>query len=216
MLQFVREVPFRIVVQGTLSSRRGFLFHVAAGFSKAVDPLSGMSVNLTSVDQWLEDARLQFATNPIDSSSENITEDLVRWVEAIKLFLSQNARTEGATLTSLRFREERGWSLFWSEAQFSGQLILSYSHYIESLPANGAFDLLKIQFSWLRAPHCQADCQHEGFKLLKAVSAFEARQLTEQLKKHAGMTLHSGTVLLAVRLEYLGEKYAVEFVAPQK
>ena len=50
MLQLIRETPIRVVSEGTLSSRRGFLFYIAAGFSKEVDPLSGMSVDLVQVD----------------------------------------------------------------------------------------------------------------------------------------------------------------------
>lgn len=216
MLQFVREVPIRIVLQGTLSSRRGFLFHVAAGFSKAVDPLSGMTVDLTLVDQWLAEARQLFADSALNSESETMNATLVSWVQAIRVFLGQRARTEGARLASLRFCEERGWSISWDESLPEGRMIFSYPHYVESLPDNGDFDLLKIYFSWLREPACQDDYQHEGFKLLKALNASEARSLQGQLSQHVGLSLEAGSTLQAIRLEYLGENYTVEFAVPKK
>lgn len=209
MLQFVREIPIRIVVQGTLSSRRGFLFHMSAGFSKDVEPQSGMSVNLNLVDQWLDEVRSHFSVEPLISQFESPNNSLVSWLQSIQALLRRRAQAQGAVLASLCFREERGWSVSWDHSLPDDKVVFSHSHYVEVVPLASTFELLRVHFCWLRASGCQADYQHEGFKLLKLVSNGEALQLQEQLGAFVGRTLDSGTALRSIQIEYLGEQYTV-------
>lgn len=46
---FFRRIPLQIELEGNFQS-----INFAAGFSKHIDPLSGMTVNLVTVDQWLD------------------------------------------------------------------------------------------------------------------------------------------------------------------
>ena len=210
MLQLIRETPIRVVSEGTLSSRRGFLFYIAAGFSKEVDPLSGMSVDLVQVDNWLAQAVERFGQGNFEIISQDFHGGLTGWAEAIRQFLDRCAQEDGATLTSLCFREERGWSFSWQPELSSGQWIYSYSHFIESIPLTGAFDLLKINFNWLRVEGCSADLQYEGFKLLKPMTEVGAQDIIESLRDLWGKRLASGTVLNSIDVDYLGEKFSVK------
>lgn len=210
MLQLVREIPIQIVIQGTLSSRRGFLFYMAAGFSKSVDPLSGMSVNLTLVDQWLQEARQRFSADLEDVPSESPNSLLVKWATGIRDFLNERAQAEGACLSSVSFREARGWSLSWDTTLAEGMWFFSYSYYVETLPLDGTFDLLKVHFFWLRQPGCMADYQHESFKLLKTLNPFEARQVAKGLSAKIGKVLESGSTLHFLQIESLGKNYKLQ------
>lgn len=210
MLQFVREIPLRVVLQGTLSSRRGFLFHMAAGFSKDIDELSGMSVNLLQVDQWLQAAAQAFTQDEVAYEGENLTSPLGAWASNIRNYLAQQANFAGAVLTSLTFREERGWSFAWNSELNDGQMLFTYAHFIETLPPEGEFDLLKIHFTWLRQVECQEDYQYQGFKLLKSYQVLQAPELPQKLFSLVGHTLHSGTKLQAVQIIHVGQQFALQ------
>lgn len=201
MLQFVREVPISIVIEEAPSQRRGFLFHLAAGFSKSVDPLSGMTVNLVLVDQWLADLKANLEKDFHTSFADIMA--------LTRRNLLENADKEAAHLVSLSFREERGWSFSWVASEPPEVLNFSYSHYLESFPKDEKFDLLKVIFHWRRLPGCEEDFQHEGFKLLKGVSLRESVDLQEDLSQCVGHRLSSGSFLQKVEIQYLGSGYSV-------
>ena len=216
MLQFVRQIPIRIVVQGTLSSRRGFLFSMAAGFSKDVDPLTGMSVNLIEVDKWLAETEERFSGLLTVSDHDTLQDGIADWVHAIRSFLDEMAKGEGATLSSLTFREERGWTISWNLQLPETRLLFTYSHYLEVFPAKERFDLLKVNFTWMRSVGCSVDCQHEGFKILKAMNPQDVSCLENSLRQAVGKCVgeesaSDGTKLQSVQIEFLGEKYKLEF-----
>lgn len=216
MLQFVRQIPIRIVIQGTLSSRRGFLFSLAAGFSKKVDPLTGMSVNLSEVDKWLVEAENRFSGFLSVSDYDSIHDGIADWVQAIQSFLSEKAKGEGAILSSLTLREERGWEVSWNLQLPEAKLLFTYSHYLEVFPAKERFDLLKVNFTWMRRVGCTVDCQHEGFKILKAMKPQDVSSLENSLKQVVGKCVgeeltSDSTKLHSVQIEFLGEKYKLEF-----
>lgn len=196
MLQFVREIPIRIVLQETPSSRRGFLFHVAAGFARQdgqIDPLSGMSVNLMHVDSWLAELKTQAEQNPCTSLNDLL--------ENFRATLSGKATSQGAQLCSLVLREERGWSLSWSLVETLSGVRWTYAHYLELLPLAGRFELVRVGLTWLRPSSCEADLQHEGFKIMKSLQNTSGlEELLEKLIPFKGMTLASGCLLEDIRL----------------
>jgi hypothetical protein len=210
MIQLVREIPIRVVTQGALSSRRGFLFYLAAGFSKELDPLSGMSVNLTLVDRWLSEVVEKFGQEQIEILTLDLNQGLMDWGWKIGCFLRHYAEQEEVKLSSLCFREERGWAFTWNPNFLQGQWLISYSHFLESVPTPGVFDLLKVKFIWLRVSGCEANCQHEGFKLLKTLSLVEYPDIIEKLRDFLGKKLTSGTTLKSIEIEYLGERFSLK------
>ncbi|WP_415061935.1 hypothetical protein [Bdellovibrio sp.] len=201
MLQFVREIPISIVIEAAPSQRRGFLFHLAAGFSKDVDPLSGMTVNLMAVDQWLSDLKVNLEKAAFISFAEVMA--------VARLTLLERANKEAATLQSLSFREERGWAFSWNSEDSEDVLNFSYAHYLESFPKNEKFDLLKVVFHWRRLQNGEEDFQHEGFKLLKELSLKESVDLHESLHDCVGHRLASGSFLQKVEILHLGAGYSV-------
>lgn len=207
MLQFVREIPIRIVIQGALSSRRGFLFHLAAGFSHEVDPLSGMSVNLMFVDEWLWKLKKDLEKDPFISSRESLNHAFAEIMAVARLNLTEKAAELGVKLSSLTFREERGWSFSWKSSQTPEEMTFQYKHYIESVPKDDAFDLLRVAFDWERVQGCEADYQHEGFLLLKPIAAKDSETLREELSKCIGHQLSTGSRVRNIEIEYLGENY---------
>lgn len=210
MLQFVRETPIRIHFQETLSMRRGFLssesrlffFHVSAGFSKAVDPLSGMTVNLVLVDQWLADLKKNF-----ESDSQGA---LLEMVFQARSFLQEKAKKEGAILTHLDFREERGWSLSWAPDLGDKELRMSSVYFLESLPKNEKGDLIKLQLRWRGSWSPQADLFAEGFRLIKNLPREEASSLQKEVASLIGTRVSAGPFLESALIQYLGEGYSLE------
>lgn len=210
MLQFIREIPIRVEVQETLSLRRGFLFYLAAGFSKDVDSQSGMSANLMSVDSWLQRLRADLEGTVFVLGTKNLNHAYAEVMAVARLNLIEKAEKEGVTLVSLRFREERGWSFFWSSSMSPGDMIFSFPHYLESLPRSEPFDLLKVYLQWHRTQGCEADYQHEGFKLMKTLAAQPAQGVHESLRTFVGKKLESGSFLGSIRVEHLGEGFSLE------
>ncbi|XGC79681.1 hypothetical protein ACES2L_10110 [Bdellovibrio bacteriovorus] len=209
MLQFIREIPIRIVLQGALSNRRGFLFYLSAGFSGEVDPLSGMTVNLMAVDQWLAELKEDLEESLFISPTESLTHAFAEIMAVCRLNLVEKAEKEQVELISLTFREERAWSFSWNKNISPEEMFFTYSHYLESLSTAERFDLLKIDFQWLRVSGCEEDLQHEGFKILKSVSHKPAIELTQKLTENIEYLLESGSHLKAISVHYLGEGFSV-------
>jgi hypothetical protein len=137
MLQFVREIPIRIVFKKALLQKQGFLFRVAAGFSKKIDPLSGMSVNLVSVDRWLSELK-----NILESAEQGA--DLV---SVAQKFLETQAQTEGAILQSLNFREERGGGFSWRHNMPLAAVDISHDSFHDCYFQEG-YGLYKMTITW--------------------------------------------------------------------
>lgn len=208
MLQFVREIPIRITLQGTLSSRRGFLFHLAAGFAPKdghIDPLSGMSVNLMDVDRWLGALKAEFERDLFVSKSASLNHALAEVMAVARLKLAENAEGAGAALHSLTFREERGWSFQWNLHQSPEEQRFVYSHFLELVPKNQTCELVRLDFSWHRVFDCEAEYQHEGFRLLKGLSLSGLDDLLFRLQELKGHTLSSGTCLEDISVHLLAQ-----------
>lgn len=208
MLQFVREIPIRITLKGALSSRRGFLFYLAAGFSPKsgrIDPLSGMTVNLMDVDQWLGALKAELERDLFVSKSASLNHALAEVMAVARLKLAENAEPADAVLTSLTFREERGWSCQWNSQQSPEQQRFVYSHFLELVPQGQGSQLLRLDFVWCRVFDCEADYQHEGFRLLKGLSLSGLEDVLAQAASLKGHKLSSGSSLESIRVNVLAE-----------
>jgi|GEM_PF-4163011 hypothetical protein len=166
MLQFVRTIPIRIVSQKALSEKQGFLFSVAAGFSKPLDPLTGFTASLPLVDQWLNDLKkyLEFSEH-----AEN-------FFEVAREFLQKKAATDGAVLESLSFLEERGWQIVWHPGMTAGHCHISHSYLID-LFFNEGYGLYSLRTSW-----------HSVSGIWPAVSSEEAQIVEEFIKLSSTMS----------------------------
>lgn len=210
MLQFVREIPISIVLQSASSARRGFLFKLAAGFSKEINPLSGMSVNLVSVDQWLAALKTDLEQTVFESKSESLSHAFAEIMAVVRLNLVEQAEKEQAQLSSLDFREERGMGFSWNHQQSPEELVIKHVHFLEGFLANAAeASLLKVEFSWLRVPDCEADFSHEGFKILKILAAKNFEDLCSKLALHKGGELESGSYLAQIQLHNLSKGFTL-------
>lgn len=211
MLQFVREIPIRILIQKASSERRGFLFYLAAGFSKEVNPLSGMTVNLVLVDQWLKELKEAVESAPFISEHDNLNASFAEIMAVTRLNLVEKAEQEGASLISLEFREERSWSFSWDHEMPVEELSMKYNHFMEALPLiPSESDLLKIEFKWRRQQNCDADFHHEDFKILKPLAPRDHGHLHSLLKEKLNTKLASGSTLEAIQVHHLGGKFSVE------
>jgi len=88
---FFKEIPLQLKIQGNFN-----LVYFATGFSKPVDPLSGMTVNLTKVIQWQNDFKLFLA-------DQNFSSWLSFFKQATEFF-QKKAVIERAELKALQVR----------------------------------------------------------------------------------------------------------------
>lgn len=210
MLQFVREIPISIVLQTASSARRGFLFKVAAGFSKEINPLSGMSVNLVLVDQWLADLKKDLEQTVFESESDSLSHAFAEVLAVSRLNLTGNAVEEDAELISLDFREERGWGFAWNHLQSPVEMMVKHSHYLEGFLVHPEeASLCRVEFVWLRTQDCETDFAHEGFKILKNLSAKSFEELQTKLALHKGGELDSGSFLAEIHIHNLSKGYSL-------
>lgn len=208
MLQFVREIPISIILEGASSARRGFLFHLAAGFSKDINPLSGMTVNLMLVDQWLGELRASLEKDVFSSKSESLSHAFAEILAVTRLNLVEQAEKEQATLVSLSFREERGWRFSWNHKLSPEQMLVSYSQFLEAfVHERENFALLKAEFEWLRVANCETDFSHESFKIVKNLSVKSFAELSEALSLKKGQRVQSGSRLDSITIHHLTQGY---------
>lgn len=206
MLSFVREIPLSIVIEGALSARRGFLFYVSAGFHAPVDPLSGMSVNLVLVDQWLAELKNHLESKSWLAEAEILNPTWAAVLDEARSFLNHRAEASEVQLYSLNFREERHWSFSWDATMTLLQSRFSYSHYLESLPPENQFELLKLNFIWRHDAQYglnQDDYRHEGFKLLKSASHMTSDDFFDEVRSWVGSELSSQSFLEQVKVDFL-------------
>ncbi|MGZ3782327.1 MAG: hypothetical protein ACXVCY_16875 [Pseudobdellovibrionaceae bacterium] len=229
-LQFVREIPIRIVIEAS-SGRRGFLFYLAAGFFKELDPLTGMSADLVLVDGWLENLKKDLEQSSFKTSSESFNSSFAELMAVSRLNLIEAAEKHGVFLKSLSFREARGWSFSWISSQAPEEIIFSQTLYVESfsklaIDPNGEvdlveldkdrykdksyrFELLRLTFNWVRLQNCDADFHHESVKLLKGCHVKNAEDLHKNLKALIGIRVPSGSFLKSVEVNHLDENFGV-------
>lgn len=208
MLQFVREIPIRIVLEETPSeSRRGFLFRVAAGFEKKIDPESGMSVDLVSVDRWMQELKSMFESSILPVEQRSVWRADV--AHQAQVFLATRAQDENAHLASLQFEEERGGGFGW-RADWGGNLYLSKSsEFIELFHPLGRFDLVRVEFFWKCSRNQTADLKKMGKKIVRHCSRKGAGQFTESLQAVLGLTLPDRSQLHNIEIHYLAESYKI-------
>lgn len=210
MLQFVREVPVSIVIEGAPSVRRGFLFHLSAGFTKEINPMSGMTVNLMLVDQWLVQLQEALAKDIFISKSDSLSHAFAEILAVTRLNLIEQAEKEHATLVSLSFREERGWGFSWDSKMSPESMRVHYNQFLEAfIQEREKFALLKAEFSWLRVVDCKADLSHESFKVVKNLSASSLEELTQKLSFEKGKKLASGSHLESIAIHNLTENFTL-------
>ncbi|WP_413584615.1 hypothetical protein [Bdellovibrio sp. HCB274] len=210
MLQFVREIPVSIVLQSASSARRGFLFHMAVGFSKEVNPLSGMTVNLMLVDAWLGKLKADLESTAFHSRSDSLSHAFAEIMAVARLNLIEQCEAEEAQLISISFREERGWSFSWQHLQSPQEMTVTQPHFLEAFLQNTAdFGLLKVEFAWNRVADCEADFSHEGFKILKTISARSVSELADKLAPLKEFRLSSGSSLQEIHIKHLSWQYCL-------
>ncbi|WP_235046107.1 hypothetical protein [Bdellovibrio bacteriovorus] len=185
------------------------MFHLAAGFSPKggrIDPLSGMSVNLMDVDQWLGALTAELEQDLFVSKSASLNHALAEVMAVARLKLAENAEQAEAVLTSLTFREERGWSFQWNSQQSPEQQRFVYSHFLELVPQGQSSRLLRLDFVWCRVFDCEEDYQHEGFRLLKGLKLSGLEDVLTQMALLKGHKLSSESHLESIRVNVLSEQ----------
>jgi hypothetical protein len=202
MLQLVRETSIRILIQEAPSLKRGFLFYVSAGFSKEIDQQSGMSVRLNSVDLFLRELKSLLEGRSFSSFSDLME---VAWQ-----YLHGQAQAENAVLSSLSFREHRGWGFFWRPTLASGDLYFEHKQYLEMFPSAGEIDLLQVRFIWHHKKGSTAAYQAAGHKILKQFSQINGADLKSFLNTQVGLLLDSKSRLESIQIDYLSENFSVQ------
>lgn len=214
MLQFVREVSIPILIQKASLEQRGFLFHISAGFSGDINPLTGMSANLVHIDHWLTDLKQKLRSQIFYSESDNLNEAFATIISLIQSELSQRTHRDQVVLNSLVCREERGLSLVWDKSMPDAQIEILYLHFLEAFPQRFAeFELLKIEFCWRRPSSCHLDLQHEGFKILKSIQDTNLQKMSELrqvLRQSLKYQLPSGSLIQGISIYCLVAGYKVD------
>jgi len=193
MLQFVRQIPLRIVTQGALSDRRGFLFYASVGFHKDVDPLSGMSVNLVKVNACLAKLKSDVEKEVFSKDSEGWGPVFSQVLLRLRQDLVHFAEQEGAQLTSLLLLEERGLEILWDTQEERQNFLISHKEYLESYK-DGKSCLLGVRLRWMRHGACHADYRDESLRILKTVKS------STRWLDLLGQQLESGTYLHSIEV----------------
>lgn len=210
MLQFVRKTSLSFALGLGSPSQKVFLFHLAAAFSKPVDPLSGMSVNLVLVDQWLHDLKASLLdlqnSDPQNKAQPQFgsIEDLVLWSCD---FLKSKALPEGAQLSSLCFQEERGRSWSW-DAVDPTALRRGFTYFVEAPSLQGGLYLLKLQLEWAGSALDQV-LEQEGSQILQMITGSQFQDLLKFLQSRALFHRDSVAKLTSIKIENLSEAYSV-------
>jgi hypothetical protein len=159
--RFFKEVPLQVQLQGELR-----LLHFAAGFSKAVDPLSGMTVNLARINQWLN----QLASDLVQLNFSNALEFLSWARDQLQI----QAQLEKAQVTKVQARFFDRSVLILEAGSFhlqkSQECLVGDSKDQESLK------IAQIQF-WIRTPQ---DLQQAfRYSIPSRISATESTAISE-------------------------------------
>lgn len=213
MIQFVREVPISIQSEKALPSRRGFLFHVAAGFSGPVDPQSGMIVNLVVVDAWLAELRAHWEEGrfPLSESLPTMADFFAEVFALSAAFLKAKALRQHVELCSLAFREERGFGFASATSPVSSaeHLEIYHTHHLELVSATPP-GLYRVRAFWKYNKTTQADTATETLRRLKSLGALKAEALISQLQDWKNSRSSAGSDLLRLELTDLATDSTLE------
>ena len=214
MLQFVRETSIPIRIHKTLSHRRGFLFHVAAGFTGPVDELSGMVVNLTDVDQWLKKVHSHLSGQEfsLSENSESLNALFADIFNQARQILDVEAAKNQVQLSSLKFSEERGFGFgsYLLPVKSGHGLEFFNTHHLELVSPMAAGGLSKLTLFWQHVVGSEDDYAHESFKLLKPLMQRRAEELLEGLQAIKGQVLPSGSHLARIEVKDLENQLTLE------
>ncbi|AHI06314.1 hypothetical protein BDW_09070 [Bdellovibrio bacteriovorus W] len=102
MLSFHRQISIGLKLKKPLTNgRQGFSFSLAVGFSAAVEPLTGMSVSLPLVDQWLHEEKASLQGQEFDSVSADEVQAAHQILTVLQKSLFQKSSLESVTLAKL-------------------------------------------------------------------------------------------------------------------
>jgi hypothetical protein len=177
-MQIVRQTAFSYVISEPLPARRGFYFKLAAAFEKEVDALSGMTVNLMDIDEWLKGFIESIPANGF-AVLENHAEEILRQARG---YLHSRAVIQNAQLISLCLSEERNWSLAWNKAMPADQYLFECSHFFESIHVDCPA-LLQIFFQWQVSCLQDFDFSYESLKLLKSSGLSSMSSIEDNIQK---------------------------------
>lgn len=209
MLQFVRQTSIRIVIEETPSGpRRGFLFKMAAGFQKEIDPQSGISVNLVSVDRWLQELKRGLESSSLSLQQKKDWRSYV--LQQAQDFLLKKANEEGAQLVSLQFHEERGGGFGWKAELKPDEYLIKLSQMIEVFQPHEDFDLVRVDFIWKCNQNQNVDLKKMGRKLVRHCSRKGAEHFVEALQRVVGGQFSDGARLSEIELHYLGQGHSLK------
>ncbi len=221
MICFFREKNFSFLFDSPLAPRRGFFFYLTLGVSKELDPLTGMTVNLLWVDQWIEEfiqglprsSALLSQNAALFSQASALHLNLSRAIlKQAQIFFSARAFAEGAQVVSLALREERGGGLHW-EASRPDDFAWTSSHYWESFhPETGG--LQRLHLTWRTDDVEEPDFFAESLLLLKTSnldSVAGIEQNGARLNQRLGHRLGPRTFLTSIRWEMKEKAYDVVF-----
>ncbi len=214
MISFNREIKISMSINEALSDRRGFLFHVSAGFGSVdqkIDKESGMLVSLVDVDMWLSDLRKKLEARPFPASRWKTEDTYAELLKKARLFLQEKAQTSGAELTSLHFREDRGWGFYWESDLDDRCLRIYQSQFIELFDSQLGPRLCRAEFHWARVSDCSQDLHRESIGLLKKLSLKSYQDILNRLDSIRKYELQSGTVLSSVKLVNSRDNETLEF-----
>ena len=94
--------------------------------------MSGMTVNLMLVDQWLGQLKASLEKDIFISKSDSLNHAFAEILAVTRLNLIEQAEKEQATLVSLSFREERGWGFSWDHQMSPENMRIHHSQFLEA------------------------------------------------------------------------------------
>lgn len=160
MICFGRTYSFSHEFNNPPSNRRGFLFNLDILVSAPLNPLTGMTANLSALDDLLHQI---IARKEINMSPEELLEFF--WGELQAEQVSCGFHTQ-----ELKLQEKRGLG-FRKKADLKSDYQFLHSCYIENIKDLGA--LLEIQFTWEvnGVQESFIDISSRGISLLKDLPA---------------------------------------------
>lgn len=179
---FFKESPFQLQIR-----KESHLVHLAAGFSKSVNPLTGMTVNLVIVQQWMAELRDQ-------ADRREWNGFLVALKECHQYFKALCARdfqheSESIAVPTTQFRFFDGSILKLDAAPDQGLQFTFQKSGLTSFPSEDASPVLRLvkveaavstEFELMQAQSfpVPATFSVEGVKNPESVYAHELRQKT--------------------------------------
>lgn len=102
MLSFHRQISVGLKLKEPLSNgRQGLFFILSAGFSAPVEPLTGMSVSLPLIDEWLAEEKNRLETGAFSMHSKENPEVALEVFFEVQKELSEKAAKHSVDLRKL-------------------------------------------------------------------------------------------------------------------